>query len=264
MLVLQSLISSGDHVVSMYPTYGALLEIPKMLGAEMSYWRLKEDDGWKGSLDELKSLLKPSTRLLILNNPHNPTGSVLSTAQQMDILKIAKEHNVIVHSDEIFRPLFHTGEVPTSILEHDFYDRTIATGSLSKAWCFSGIRIGWCVSRNRELRDAMIGLRQWTLQSTGMVDEIIGSETAYIDLRLLTGKCQSRCNHGRPFRSVLTLVRPVLYTAIPSICISDDSKGDAVSRRHHRRQLGLAAFEQSIGRGGKAKMACPQSPANRC
>lgn len=162
--------------MSMYPTFGALLEIPKFLRADMSYWRLDSEKGWKASLDDLRSLLKPSTKMLILNNPHNPTGSILSTSEQAEILKIASEHNIIVHTDEIFRPLFHAGEVPTSILEHQFYDRTIATGSLSKAWCFSGIRVGWCVTRNRELRDAMISLRQWTLQSTSTVDEIIARE----------------------------------------------------------------------------------------
>ena len=123
--------------------------------------------------------------MLLLNNPHNPTGSVLTTSEQVEILKIASEHNIIVHTDEIFRPLFHSGEKPSSILEHEFYDRTIATGSLSKAWCFSGIRIGWCVTRNREIMDALIGLRQWTLQSTGLIDEIIAQE-------ILSERCQQK------------------------------------------------------------------------
>lgn len=81
MLVLQALIQPDDHVIAMYPTYGALLEIPKILQASMSYWRLNETNSWKTNLEDLKALIQPSTRLLILNNPSNPTGLVLSTSE---------------------------------------------------------------------------------------------------------------------------------------------------------------------------------------
>ncbi len=160
----------------MYPTYGALLEIPQHLGANVSYWRLDPNNNWKASLSDLDKLLTPTTKMLILNSPHNPTGSILTTSEQHDILTLAAKHNIIVHCDEIFRPLFHTDEKPTSIVEHDFYDRTIATGSLSKSWCFSGVRVGWCVTQNPELRKTMITLRGWILEATSMIDEAIATE----------------------------------------------------------------------------------------
>ena len=96
----------------------------------MDYWKLDPEDGWRGSIDELKALIKPSTKMLILNNPNNPTGSVISSERLIEIHKVAAEHNVIVLTDEIFRPLFQ-GETPLSGVEIGSYDRTVVTGSLS-------------------------------------------------------------------------------------------------------------------------------------
>ena len=107
LIVLFGLIAPGDHVVSMYPTYGPLYEIAQGIGAEVSYWKMDPDSNWRANLDELKKLLRPSTKMLILNNPHNPTGSVLSTSELEKIMQVASEHNITVFEDEIFRPLFH-------------------------------------------------------------------------------------------------------------------------------------------------------------
>ena len=175
-LIFYGLLKPGDHVVCSYPAYEALPEIPKGVGAEMSYWRLNPDNEWQGSLDDLKSLLRPETKMIILNNPHNPTGAVLSTSDQEKIIKLASEHNIIVFTDEIFRPLFHSGKVPASIVEHKNYERTIASGSLSKVWGFAGVRIGWVVTRNKEIRENIIKARMWNVQSVSVMDEIIAKE----------------------------------------------------------------------------------------
>lgn len=175
-LIFYGLLKPGDHVVCSYPAYEALPEIPKGIGADLSYWRLDPDNEWQGSLDDLKSLLTPDTKMIILNNPHNPTGAVLSTADQEKIIKLAAEHNIVVFTDEIFRPLFHAGKVPASVVEHKTYDRTIASGSLSKVWGFAGVRIGWVVTRNKEIRENIIKARMWNVQSVSIMDEIIAKE----------------------------------------------------------------------------------------
>jgi aspartate/methionine/tyrosine aminotransferase len=175
-LIFQGLIKPGDHVVCAYPAYEALVAIPNGLGAEVSYWQLDPNNDWQGSLDDLKSLLRPDTKMIILNNPHNPTGAVLSTKDQAEIIKLASKHNTIVFADEIFRPLFHTGEVPLSIIEHGSYDRTMVAGSLSKVWGFAGVRIGWVVTRNAEVRENIIKARKWNVQTVSVIDEGIAKE----------------------------------------------------------------------------------------
>lgn len=175
-LVFYGLLKPGDHVVCAYPAYEALPEIPKGIGADLSYWRLDPDNEWKGSLDDLESILRPDTKMIIVNNPHNPTGAVLSTSDQEDIIKLASKHNIMVLADEIFRPLFHSVKTPKSIVEHANYDNTIASGSLSKVWGFAGARIGWVVTRNKKIREDIIKARMWVIQSVSKIDEAIAKE----------------------------------------------------------------------------------------
>ena len=184
-IIFQALLSPGDHVVCAYPAYEALVGIPKGLGAELSYWNMDPENDWKASLDDLKSLLRPDTKMIILNNPHNPTGAVLSTNDQAEIVKLASKHGTVVFTDEIFRPLFHSGDVPTSMVEHDLYDKTMVAGSLSKVWGFAGVRIGWVVTRNKEIRDKVIKARKWTVQTVSVVDETIAKE-------VLNDRCRER------------------------------------------------------------------------
>jgi aspartate/methionine/tyrosine aminotransferase len=74
MTVLLSLVQVGDHVISVYPVYPQLLGLPKRLGCELSLWKLDPSKGWRADVEELRKLIKPSTKLIILNTPGNPTG----------------------------------------------------------------------------------------------------------------------------------------------------------------------------------------------
>lgn len=218
----------------MYPVYGALYEIPQQIGCEISYWKMDPDNGWKASLEDLKSLLKPETKMLILNNPHNPTGSVLSTETLKSIIDIARQHNIIVFEDEIFRPLFQA-EPPSSILELG-YERTIATGSLSKAWGFSGIRLGWVVTKDKDLRDEMVAFRWWILESISFVDEIIGSEV--LSERCSRNILDKNIGYARknlaPLRSLLEEHKGSVSCALPGgaatafVKFTDPNSGQAV------------------------------------
>lgn len=178
LLIFYGLIAPGDHVVAAYPAYEGLIDAPRGIGAEISYWRMDPNNDWKGNIDEFKSLLRPDTKMIILNNPHNPTGSVLSTSAQAEIIKLAAEHNIIVFTDEIFRPLFHSQseDIPSSMVEHGSYQRTVVAGSLSKVWGLSGVRIGWVVTRDPKIREAVTNIRKWAIQTVSSVDETIAKE----------------------------------------------------------------------------------------
>lgn len=74
MTVFLSLLQIGDHIITVYPTYPQLLGLPKRLGCELSHWKLDPANGWRPDLDELRRLIKPTTKMIVLNNPGNPTG----------------------------------------------------------------------------------------------------------------------------------------------------------------------------------------------
>jgi len=179
MIVLYSLLRADDHVICVYPIYNQLLNLPQAQGCEVSQWRLKQDNDWSLDLKELESLVRPNTKLLILNNPNNPTASHLDKSKQLQILEIAKRHDIIVLVDEIFRPLFHDKaslqNPPPSFVKHD-YQKVIVTGSMSKAWGLTGTRLGWMVSRDKSLLENFTNTKFYTSESTSTIDELIVTE----------------------------------------------------------------------------------------
>ncbi|KAF7589800.1 hypothetical protein BBP40_003862 [Aspergillus hancockii] len=178
-LALYTNVGPGDHVICHYPTYQQLYSVPESFGAEVDLWRSKEDAGWQLNLKDLMSLIKPNTKLIILNNPQNPTGAVLRREVLQGIVDIAREHDIMIHSDEVYRPLFHSlnpvqQEHPPSILSLG-YDRVIATGSMSKAFSLAGIRLGWLVSRSPKAIEACASTRDYTIISVGQLDDSVAT-----------------------------------------------------------------------------------------
>ncbi|KNG88821.1 aminotransferase [Aspergillus nomiae NRRL 13137] len=178
-LALYTNVGPGDHVICHYPTYQQLYSVPEAFGAEVDLWRSKEDAGWQLDLDDLRSLIKPNTKLIIINNPQNPTGAILKRETLQGIVDIAREHNIMIHSDEVYRPLFHSlnadqHENPPSILSLG-YDKVVATGSMSKAFSLAGIRLGWIVSRSPEIIEACASARDYTIISVGQLDDSVAT-----------------------------------------------------------------------------------------
>ncbi|KAI9732694.1 MAG: hypothetical protein M1818_007428 [Claussenomyces sp. TS43310] len=178
-LAMYTLVGPGDHVICVYPTYQQLYSVPESLGAEVSLWRLKRENRFVPDLDDLKSLLKDNTKLIVINNPNNPTGSTTRRSILTGLVEIAKERNIIILSDEVYRPLF-TGispvdnEYPPSIINLG-YDRTIATGSMSKAYALAGIRVGWIASHNSSLMEEFAKARAYTNISVSQIDDQIAT-----------------------------------------------------------------------------------------
>ncbi|KAJ9608864.1 hypothetical protein H2200_006635 [Cladophialophora chaetospira] len=175
--VFLSLLQVGDHVISVYPTYPQLLGLPKRLGCELSHWKLDPANGWRPDVEELRKLIKPATKMIILNNPSNPSGMRLDADSQQKIVAIAREHDIYVFADEIFRPLYHGPDKipPPSLVEHD-YPKIVVTSSMSKVWGMPSVRIGWIISRDRDILDSILNGREYTLQNTSLIDETIATE----------------------------------------------------------------------------------------
>ena len=179
MTVLYGLVGKGDHVICHYPTYQQLYEVPKSLGAEVDLWRAREKRKWHLDIEELKALIRPNTKMIIVNNPQNPTGTIVSKPTLDSLIEIAEEHNLIIMADEVYRPLFHSispmsPDFPPSILSLA-YTKVIATGSLSKAYSLAGIRVGWIASRSSELIEACAQARDYTTISVSKIDDQIAA-----------------------------------------------------------------------------------------
>ncbi|KAH0537504.1 hypothetical protein FGG08_005722 [Glutinoglossum americanum] len=178
-LLMYSLVGPGDHVICVFPTYQQLYSVPESFGAEVSLWRLQEHKNYVPDVEELKGLIKPNTKLIVLNNPNNPTGSTTPRSVLEKVVDIAKSRDIIILCDEVYRPLFHSlpptdPEAPPSILSMG-YHKVIATGSLSKAFALAGIRVGWIASRDPSIIEACIKARDYTTISVSQLDDQVAS-----------------------------------------------------------------------------------------
>lgn len=177
-LLFYSLIGPQDHVVCVYPAYQQLYGVPQSLGAEVTLWKLKKTNGFIPDVTELALLVRNNTKMIVLNNPNNPTGATIPKAVLGSIVEFAKARGIIVLCDEVYRPLFHSlseGETaPPSILSFG-YEKAISTSSMSKAWSLAGIRLGWIATRDKDIIEAVAEARDYTAISVGQLDDQVAS-----------------------------------------------------------------------------------------
>jgi len=166
-LAIYSLIEPNDHVIALYPSYQQLYDIPKSLGATVDYWHIKEDQGWLPTIEELKALIRPETKMILLNNAVNPTGSLLDETMLREVVALARSVGAYVLADEVYEPL--DGTPFTSIA--DLYELGIAVNSLSKTYSVPGARIGWTATQSSELADIFRKYRDYTMICGGVFND---------------------------------------------------------------------------------------------
>ncbi|KAF2501030.1 PLP-dependent transferase [Lophium mytilinum] len=178
-LYFYSLIGPGDHVICHYPTYQALYSVPASLGAEVDLWHARPEKAWIPDIEELEALIKPNTKLIVINNPNNPTGAVLKKSLLKKIIDVAAKNDIMILSDEVYRPIFHSitpveSEFPPSLLNMG-YSKVTVTGSLSKAYALAGIRVGWLASRDQDVIEKVAHARHYTTISVSQLDEQVAA-----------------------------------------------------------------------------------------
>ncbi len=119
-LVMLSIVEPKDKVVSIVPTYQQHYSIPKSIGADVKMFFLKEENNWLPDLEELKKVVGTDTKIICMNNPNNPTGSVIPNTMLKEIVEIAKQSNAYILCDEVYRGLNNNGE-PFSESVYDIY-----------------------------------------------------------------------------------------------------------------------------------------------
>lgn len=170
-LALYALIERGDHIISLYPTYQQLYDIPRSFGAEVDFWEIKEENNWLPSLDDLQHLIKPNTKMICINNANNPTGAVMDRSFLEKLVELARAADIYILSDEVYRPLEEELDVPAI---YDLYDKGISTHSLSKTYSVPGVRVGWIVA-NDDLSDLFRKYRDYTMICAGVFDDYIAT-----------------------------------------------------------------------------------------
>ncbi len=158
---MQTVLERGDHMVYLSPAYQSLYEVAASAGCEVSPWRLRQgQDGWTLDMEELVSLIKPQTKLIVINTPHNPTGYALSDMQLKRIADIARERGLLVLGDQVYKGLERDGQ--PHVWMSDIYENAVSLGVMSKAYGLPGLRIGWIATRNKDVYEKMLRLKYYT------------------------------------------------------------------------------------------------------
>ena len=144
----QATLGADDHAVVVTPAYQSLYEVARAAGAQVSTVELDHSSGWALDLDEVRRELRPDTRAIVVNFPHNPTGAHIDGATLDALVELADEAGAHLFSDEVYRWLEHA---PATLLPGaaELSPRALSLGVMSKTFALPGVRIGWLACRDR-------------------------------------------------------------------------------------------------------------------
>ncbi len=173
-IAMNALLRPGDHVIATFPGYQSLHAIAEALGCSVTRWPLEVRAGrWGLDLDFLAAAIRPETRLLVVNFPHNPTGYLPPRDELEAIIELARRHDLHVFSDEMYRLLEYDAETRLPPVA-DLYERGISLSGLSKTFALPGLRIGWLVMRDADLLARCIAFHDYTTICNSAPAEILG------------------------------------------------------------------------------------------
>ena len=195
-IAYHALLGPGDHAVVETPSYGSALNLARSTGAEVTPWQRRHSEGWAYDLDELERLLRPGTRFVYVNSPHNPTGSQMSGEEQRRLIELVAERGAVLFSDEVYRGLEHDegARLPAAC---DLYERALSLNTVSKSYGLPGLRIGWLACRDPSLLEQLRELKLYTTICSSAPSELLVSLALRHSDRLI-GEARARVLENLP------------------------------------------------------------------
>jgi aspartate/methionine/tyrosine aminotransferase len=169
-VVCWRLIEAGDAVAVMLPNYLQTWGLAQNFGAKVRPFTLHAAAGWEPEADEVRRAIAPGTKLVVVTNPHNPTGHVLSDALRQVIVARAAEVGAWLLADEVYQGAERDGVTTPSLWGS--YERVIVVNGLSKAYGLPGLRIGWIVAPPQFASDTWARHDYTTIGPAGASDHL--------------------------------------------------------------------------------------------
>jgi alanine-synthesizing transaminase len=144
-LAMSALLDAGDELLVPspgYPLYTALLSKLSAVGVP---YALDESNGWQPNVEDMARLITPRTKGIVVINPNNPTGSITGVETLDAIVKVARAHNLLLLSDEIYDKLTLDGSALTSLAARAGNHPCVTFGGIAKCYLSPGLRVGWGV-----------------------------------------------------------------------------------------------------------------------
>ena len=167
--ILMTLINPSDNMISVMPTYQQHYSIPESIGAEVRILNLNLENHFLPDIDKLKELVDENTRVITMNSPNNPSGSLIPKDVMEQVIEVAKTVDAYVLCDEVYRGISEDGSYMYSVA--DLYEKGISVGSMSKSWSMAGVRLGWIVTRDMDLIHRCHERRDYDTISCAVIDD---------------------------------------------------------------------------------------------
>ncbi len=185
-LLINSLLTSRDHIICIFPAYQSLYEIAKSLNLRVDFWKFEEYKDWYLDLNKLEKLIKKNTKLIIVNFPHNPTGYCPSKEYLRQIISICQRKGIYLFSDEVYRFLeydisidnkskIEIKERETDLSVCELYENAISLGVMSKSFGLAGLRIGWIATKNKKVLNKLAIMKDYTTICSSAPSEFLAS-----------------------------------------------------------------------------------------
>lgn len=171
-LAMHALLEPGDHAVVVWPAYQSLHEVARSIGAAVTLVELRHEQGWQLDLAEMQSAIRPETRVVAINFPHNPTGAQLALADLLALAALCESRGITLLSDEVYRFLEHDPR-DTLPAAASLGERSASIGVLSKSFALAGLRIGWVATRDRALLQRIASMKDYTTICSAAPSEVL-------------------------------------------------------------------------------------------
>lgn len=152
--LFMAILNPGDEVLISIPYWVSYPELVKLADGVPVFVDCKKENDYKYSIDELEKKVSAKTKAIVISSPNNPTGSIYSKEELIDIAKFCKKHNLIILSDEIYEKLIYGDNKHVSIasLNEDAYNRTVVINGVSKTYAMTGWRIGYAAGAEKIIK----------------------------------------------------------------------------------------------------------------
>lgn len=155
----RTLLDEGSHVIVVTPNYQSAESVPAAI-CEVTGVALADHEGWTLDIDRVAAAVRPNTRAVYINFPHNPTGKILERPRYDALVELCRKHGIYLLSDEAYR-LIERDPALRLPQAADVYERGVSLNVMSKAYGLPGLRVGWIACRDRDLLERMVRYKHY-------------------------------------------------------------------------------------------------------
>lgn len=193
-LSIMTQLESGDEIIYMVPNYLQIYHLARSFGIIVKSLPLHQELGWQWDLDELKSMVTPKTKMIVVCNPNNPTGALMNPEVMDGVIEVAREMGCWILSDEVYRGAELDGVECRSFAGAT--DKTIVNAGLSKAYSLPGLRLGWTVGSDAYINRAW-SFHDFTVINVAYLSDWVASKILeYGRRRKILDRTKDHLNHN--------------------------------------------------------------------